>query len=126
MSLLVDEPEKGGNVAKLLYDAADGKYQVLVSEHTAYELLKLGVQADYINQVLRPLLLLNGSDILVANDDILRGAIKNARVNEIPFMMALHVMFAQRNNALLVTRDLSFITAARPLVGMMTPEELIS
>ena len=72
LSLLEDEPEKGDKVAKLLYDAADGKYQVLVSEHTAYELLKLGVPADYINQVLRPLLLLNGSDILVANDDILR------------------------------------------------------
>ena len=40
--------------------------------------------------------------------------------------MALHVVFAQRNNALLVTRDLSFITAARQLVGMMTPEELIT
>lgn len=126
LSLLEDEPEKGDKVAKLLYDAADGKYQLLVSEHAAYELMKLGVPADYINQALRPLLLLNGSDILVANDDILRGAIKNARVNEIPFMMALHVVFAQRNNALLVTRDLSFITTARKLVGMMTPEELIS
>ena len=126
LSLLEDEPEKGDKVAKLLYDAADGKYQVLVSEHTVYELLKLGVPADYINQVLRPLLLLNGSDILVANDDILRGALKSSRVSEIPFMMALHVVFAQRNNALLVTRDVSFITAARPLVGMMTPEELIN
>jgi len=97
-----------------------------VSEHAAYELLKLGVPADYIDQVLRPLLRLNGSDMLVANDDILRGALKSARVTEIPFMMALHVVFAQRNNALLVTRDLSFITAARPLVGIMTPEELIN
>jgi len=126
LSLLEDEPGKGDKVAKLLYEAADGKYQVLVSEHTVYELLKLGVPADYVNQVLRPLLLLNGSDILVANDDILRGAIKSSRVSEIPFMMALHVLFAQRNNALLVTRDVSFITAARPLVGMMTPEELIT
>jgi hypothetical protein len=126
LSLLVDEPEKGDKVAKLLYDAADGKYQILVSEHTAYELQKLGVPADYINQVLRPLLLLNGSDMMVANDDILRGALKNTRVSEIPFMMALHVVFAQRNNALLVTRDLSFITHARPLVGMMTPEDLVN
>jgi predicted nucleic-acid-binding protein len=126
LSLLEDEPEKGDKVAKLLYDAADGKYQILVSEHAAYELLKLGVPAEYINQVLRPLLLLNGSDVLVANDDIIRAALKSLRVSEIPFMMALHVIFAQRNNALLVTRDLSFITAARQFVGMMTPEELIS
>jgi predicted nucleic acid-binding protein len=125
LSLLEGEPEKGELVAKLLYDAADGKYQVLVSEHTAYELLRLGVPAEYINQVLRPLLLLNGSDILLANDDILRAALKDMRVNEIPFMMALHVVFAQRNNALMVTRDLSFITRARQLVGMMTPEELL-
>ncbi len=81
----MDEPEKGGNVAKLLYDAAEGKYQMLVSEHTAYELLKLGVPADYINQVLRPLLLLNGSDMLVANDDILRGALKNIARKRDPF-----------------------------------------
>jgi predicted nucleic acid-binding protein len=125
LSLLQGEPEKGERVAKLLYDAAEGKYQILVSEHTAYELLRLGVPAEYINQVLRPLLLLNGSDILVANDDVLRAALKDMRVNEIPFMMALHVVFAQRNNALMVTRDVTFITRVRQLIGMMTPEELV-
>lgn len=124
LSLLENEPEKGDKVARLLYDAAEGKYQVLVSEHTAYELMRLGVPGEYLNQVLRPLLLLNGSDILVANSDILRAALKDMRVSEIPFMMALHVVFAQRNNALLVTRDLSFITMVRQLVGMMTPEDL--
>ena len=126
LSLLADEPGKAETVKKLLDAAADGKYQVLVSEHTAYELVRAGVPAEYINQVLRPLLLLNGGDLLVANDDILRGALKSTRVSEIPFMMALHVVFAQRNNALLLTRDVDFITSARQLVGMMTPEELIT
>ncbi|HTY89954.1 MAG TPA: PIN domain-containing protein [Methanocella sp.] len=124
-SLLTDEPGKGENVAKLLYQAADGKYQVLVSEHTAYELLKLGVPLDYISHVLRPLLLLNGSDILVANSDIMRSAERTMRQYEMPFMRALHVVFAQRNNSLVLTRDLDFINAARSLVGVMTPEDLL-
>lgn len=98
LSLLVDEPGKGESVAKLLYAAADGKYQVLVSEHTAYELLRLGVPMEYIKQVLRPLLLLNGSDILVANSDILRSAERTMRQYEMPFMRALHVVFAQRKD----------------------------
>jgi predicted nucleic acid-binding protein len=125
LSLLEDEPGKGENVAKLLYDAADGKYQVLVSEHTVYELLKLGVPPEYMNQALRPLLLLNGSDILVANSDILRTAEKVMRQYEMPFMRALHVVFAQRNNSLVLTRDIDFTNSARALVGVMTPEELI-
>jgi predicted nucleic acid-binding protein len=125
LSLLENEPEKGENVAKLLYQAADGKYQVLVSEHTAYELLKLGVPPEYINQALRPFLLLNGSDVLVANSDIMRTAKKTMRQYEMSFMRALHVVFAQRNNSLVVTRDLNFINAARSLVGVMTPEELL-
>jgi predicted nucleic acid-binding protein len=125
LSLLVDEPGKAGNVAKLLYEAADGKYQVLVSEHTAYELLRLGVPEEYIRQVLRPLLLLNGSDILLANSDILRSAERTMRQYEMPFMRALHVVFAQRNNSLVITRDLDFINRARALVGVMTPDELL-
>ncbi len=125
VSLLVNEPEKGENVAKLLYEAAGGKYQVLVSEHTAYELLKLGVPAEYINQALRPLLLLNGSDILVANSDILRAAERVMRQYEMPFMKALHVVFAQRNNSLVVTRDINFMNPARSMVGVMTPEDLV-
>jgi predicted nucleic acid-binding protein len=125
LSLLENEPEKGENVARLLYQAADGKYQVLVSEHSAYELLRLGVPPEYVNQALRPFLLLNGSDILVANSDILRFAKKTMRQFEIPFMMALHVVFAQRNNALVVTRDLDFTNKARALAGVMTPEELL-
>jgi predicted nucleic acid-binding protein len=125
LSLLVDEPGKAGNVAKLLYEAADGKYQVLVSEHTAYELLRLGVPEEYIRQVLRPLLLLNGSDILLANSDILRSAERTMRQYEMPFMRALHVVFAQRNNSLVITRDLDFINRARTLVGVMTPDELL-
>ena len=125
LSLLTNEPGKGENVAKLLYEAADGKYQVLVSEHTAYELLKLGVPAEYINQALRPLLLLNGSDILVANSDILRSAERTMRQYEIPFMRALHIVFAQRNNSLVLTRDIDFTLGARSIVGVMTPEDLL-
>jgi len=125
LSLLVDEPGKGESVAKLLYAAADGKYQVLVSEHTAYELLRLGVPMEYIKQVLRPLLLLNGSDILVANSDILRSAERTMRQYEMPFMRALHVVFAQRNSSLVLTRDLDFMNRARGLVGVMTPEDLL-
>src|SRR5271157_3692538 len=113
------------NVPKLLYEAAEGKYQILVSEHTAYELLKLGVPEEYINQALRPLLLLNGSDVLVANSDILRAAEKVMRQYEMPFMKALHVVFAQRNNSLVVTRDINFMNPARSLVGVMTPEDLL-
>ena len=124
ISLLENEPEKGENVARLLYQAADGKYQLLVSEHTAYELLRLGVPMEYVNQALRPFILLNGSDVLVANSDILRTAMKTMRQFDMPFMKALHVVFAQRNNSLVVTRDLNFINAARSIVGVMTPEEL--
>ncbi len=124
LSLLEGEPGKADNVAKLLYDAADGKYQVLVSEHTAYELLRLGVPAEYIQQVLRPLLLLNGSDVLVANSDIMRSAERTMRQFEMPFMRALHVVFAQRNSSLVITRDLDFMNRARGLVGVMTPEDL--
>ncbi len=125
LSLLEDEPGKGDSVAKLLYEAADGKYQVLVSEHTAYELLRLGVPAEYVRQVLRPLLLLNGSDILLANSDILRSAERTMRQYEMPFMRALHVVFAQRNSSLVLTRDLDFMNRARALVGVMTPEDLL-
>jgi predicted nucleic acid-binding protein len=125
LSLLEDEPGKGDSVAKLLYEAADGKYQVLVSEHTAYELLRLGVPAEYVRQVLRPLLLLNGSDILVANSDIMRSAEHTMRQFEMPFMRALHVVFAQRNSSLVLTRDLDFMNRARALVGVMTPEDLL-
>jgi hypothetical protein len=125
LSLLEDEPGKADSMAKLLYAAADGKYQVLVSEHTAYELLKLGVPMEYIMQVLRPLLLLNGSDILVANSDILRSAEKTMRQYEMPFMRALHVVFAQRNSSLVLTRDLNFMNRARALVGVMAPEDLL-
>jgi len=112
-------------VAKLLYQAADGKYQILVSEHTAYELLKLGVPMECVNRALRPLLLLNGSDVLVANSDIMRSAERTMRQYEMPFMRALHVVFAQRNNSLVLTRDLDFTNSARSLVGIMTPEELL-
>jgi predicted nucleic acid-binding protein len=125
ISLLENEPDKGENVARLLYQAADGKYQLLVSEHTAYELLRLGVPMEYVNQALRPFILLNGSDVLVANSDILRTAMKTMRQYDMPFMKALHVVFAQRNNSLVVTRDLNFINAARSIVGVMTPEELL-
>jgi predicted nucleic acid-binding protein len=125
LSLLTGEPGKGENVAKLLNEAADGKYQVLVSEHTAYELLRLGVPREYIDQMLRPMLLLNGSDVLVANTDILRTAERVMRQYEIPFMRALHVVFAQRNSSLVLTRDIDFATTARALVGIMTPEDLL-
>ncbi|BAI60135.1 conserved hypothetical protein [Methanocella paludicola SANAE] len=125
LSLLTNESGKGENVAKLLYQAADGKYQVLVSEHTAYELLRLGVPMEYVNQVLRPLLLLNGSDVLVANSDIMRSAERTMRQYEMPFMRALHVVFAQRNNSLVLTRDIDFTNSARALVGIMTPEDLL-
>lgn len=125
VSLLTGEPGKGEDVAKLLDQAADGKYQVLVSEHTAYELLRLGVPEEYVNHVLRPFLLLNGSDILVANADILRTAEKMMRQYEMPFMNALHVVFAQRNSSLVLTRDINFMNRARSLVGVMTPEDLV-
>jgi predicted nucleic acid-binding protein len=125
LSLLADEPGKGESVAKLLYQAADGKYQVLISEHTAYELLRLGLPMEYINQALRPLLLLNGSDVLVANTDILRSAERVMRQYEMPFMRALHVVFAQRNSSLVLTRDVDFTNSARSLVGIMTPEDLL-
>ncbi|HUL62282.1 MAG TPA: type II toxin-antitoxin system VapC family toxin [Methanocella sp.] len=130
LSLLTDE-EKGGaklgeNVAKLLYRAAEGSYQVMVSEHTANELLKAGVPRELVDQALRPMLLLNGSDLLLANGDILRGALKISRVSEMPFLRALHIVFAQRNNAVIVSRDFELLHAARSLAGVMKPEDLLS
>lgn len=129
LSLLVDEEKKGvklgENVAQLLRQAADGKYQVFVSEHTANELLKAGVPEEYIEQVLRPMLLMNGSDLLLANEDILRAALKLHRTNEMPFLRALHIVFAQRNNALIVTRDFDMANSARIMAGVMKPEDLL-
>lgn len=129
LSLLKDEEASGvklgENVAKVLYNAADGKYQIMASEHTANELLQAGVPKEYIDQVLRPMLLQNGSDLLVTNSDIIRSALKVMRTYEIPFAMALHIVFAQRNNALVLTRDIAFMGSARNLVGVMTPEDLI-
>jgi len=130
LSLLVDEEKKGvklgENVAQLLKQAADGKYQVFVSEHTANELLKVGVPVEYLDQVLKPMLLMNGSDLLLANEDILRGAMKLHRVSEMPFLRALHIIFAQRNNALIVTRDFDTANSARTMAGVMKPEDLIA
>jgi predicted nucleic acid-binding protein len=130
LSLLVDEEKKGvklgENVAELLRQSADGKYQVFVSEHTANELLKVGVPEEYIDQVLRPMLLMNGSDLLLTNEDILRGALKLHRTNEMPFLRALHIVFAQRNNALIVTRDFDMINSARIMAGVMKPEDLLA
>jgi hypothetical protein len=129
LSLLVDEEKKGvklgENVAGLLRQAADGKYQVLVSEHTANELLKVGVPAEYLGQVLRPMLLMNGSDLLLANEDIMRGALKLHRMSEMPFLRALHIVFAQRNNAIIVTRDFDTANSARTMAGVMKPEDLL-
>lgn len=130
LSLLVDEEKKGAklgeNVAELLRQAADGKYQVFVSEHTANELLKVGVPAEYLGQVLRPMLLMNGSDLLLANEDILRGALKLHRMSEMPFLRALHIVFAQRNNAIIVTRDFDTANSARTMAGVMKPEDLLA
>ena len=130
LSLFVDEV-KGGvklgeNVAQLLDQAADGKYLILVSEQTADELLRAGVPKEYIDQALRPMLLLNGSDLLVANEDILRGALKVHRMREMPFLRALHIVFAQRNNAVIVSRDFEMLHGARNLAGVMKPEDLLS
>ncbi len=130
LSLLTDEEKKGvklgDNVARLLRQAADGKYQVFVSEHAANELLKAGVPPEYIDQVLRPMLLMNGSDLLVVNEDILRAALKMHRITEMPFLRALHIVFAQRNNALVVSRDFDMINSARSLAGVMKPEDLLT
>ncbi len=130
LSLLVDEEKKGvklgENVAQLLKQAADGNYQVFVSEHTANELLKSGAPAEYLDQVLRPMLLMNGSDLLLANEDILRAAMKLHRINEIPFLRALHIIFAQRNNAIIVTRDFDMSNSARTVAGVMKPEDLLA
>jgi predicted nucleic acid-binding protein len=130
LSLLVDEEKKGvklgENVAQLLKQAADGNYQVFVSEHTANELLKAGAPAEYLDQVLRPMLLMNGSDLLLANEDILRAAMKLHRINEIPFLRALHIVFAQRNNAIIVTRDFDMANSARTVAGVMKPEDLLT
>ncbi|OPY27487.1 MAG: PIN domain protein [Methanocella sp. PtaU1.Bin125] len=130
LSLLVDEEKNGvklgENVAQLLRQAADGKYQVFVSEHTANELLKAGVPPEYVDQVLRPMLLMSGSDLLVANEDVLRAALKISRISEMPFLRALHIVFAQRNNALIVTRDFDMINGARSLAGVMKPEDLLT
>jgi predicted nucleic acid-binding protein len=126
LSLLEGESRNdfGENVSRILEGAADGRYQVLVSEHTVDELLRLGVPEDYVDGVLRPFLLLNGTDLLVTNSEIVRAALKMSRSKEVPFMDTLHAIFAQRNNALVITRDLDFTNAARSLVGVMTPEEL--
>jgi predicted nucleic acid-binding protein len=131
LSMLVEEEaggvKRGENVARLLEQAADGKYQVLVSEHTAGELVAVGVSQEYVDQMLRPMLLLGGGDLLLANEDIVRGALKVTRLYEgVGFMTALHIVFAQRNNALLVTRDLTTINKGRALAGVMTPEDLLS
>ncbi len=130
LSLLIDE-EKGGvklgeNVAALLRQAADGKYQIMISEHTANELLKAGVPREFIDQALRPMLLMSGGDLLLANEDILRAAAKIHRVSEIPFLLALHVVFAQRNNAVIVTRDFDMLHGARTYAGVMKPEDLLA
>lgn len=129
LSLLMDEEAKGiklgENVAKLLDQAAEGKYQLMVSEHTAAELMDAGVSREYIDQMLRPMLLLNGDDLLLTNENIVRGALKTARMYEIPFMLALHVVFAQRNNALIITRDITTKNLVRSLSGVMTPEDLL-
>lgn len=130
LSLLIDEEKNGvklgENVARLLREAADGKYQVLVSEHTTNELMKVGVPEEYVDQALRPMLLLGGSDLLLVNEDILRAALKAHRVSEIPFMLALHIVFAQRNNALIVTRDFEMLHSARSHAGVMKPEDLLA
>jgi predicted nucleic acid-binding protein len=129
LSLLADEEKNGvklgDNVAQLLRQSAEGKYQVFVSEHTANELLKVGVPPEYIDQVLRPMLLMSGSDLLVTNEEVLRAALKLHRITEMPFLRALHVVFAQRNNALIVTRDFDMINSARSLAGVMKPEDLL-
>jgi predicted nucleic acid-binding protein len=129
LSLLRDEAvngvKLGENVANLLRQAAEGKYQVLASEHTVAELMAVGVPREYVDQVLRPMLVLNGGDLLVANENILYGALKLSRTYEVPFFRALHVVFAQRNNALLVTRDMDTLIGVRSLAGMMTPEDLV-
>ncbi len=130
LSLLIDEEKdgvkRGENVARLLYRAAEGSYLVLVSEHTANELLKAGVPREIVDQALRPLLLLNGSDLLLANEDVLRGALKISRVSEMPFLRALHIVFAQRNNAVIVSRDFDLLHGARSLAGVMKPEDLLA
>jgi predicted nucleic acid-binding protein len=130
VSLLIDEEKNGvklgENVARLLREAADGRYLVLVSEHTANELLKAGAPAEYVDQVLRPMLLMNGSDLLVVNEDILRGALKMHRISEMPFLRALHIVFAQRNNAIIVTRDFDTANSARTMAGVMKPEDLLA
>jgi hypothetical protein len=130
LSLLIDEEKNGvklgENVAALLRLAAEGKYQIMISEHTASELLKAGVPREYLDQALRPMLLLNGGDLLLANEDILRAAIKLHRVSEIPFMIALHIVFAQRNNAVIVSRDFEMLHGGRTIAGVMKPEDLLA
>jgi predicted nucleic acid-binding protein len=130
LSLLIDEEKNGvrlgENVARLLDQAADGKYQIMISEHTVNELLKAGVPREYTDQALRPMLLLNGGDLLLANEDILRAAMKVHRVSEIPFMLALHIVFAQRNNAVIVSRDFEMLHGARTIAGVMKPEDLLA
>ncbi|WP_424358495.1 PIN domain-containing protein [Methanocella sp. MCL-LM] len=130
LSLLRDEEANGvklgENVARLLREAAEGKYQVLVSEHAAAELVAAGAPREYVDQVLRPMLLLHGGDLLVANESIIYGALKLSRTYEVPMLRALHVVFAQRNNALLVTRDTNTMLNVRNFVGIMSPEDLIS
>jgi predicted nucleic acid-binding protein len=130
LSLLIDEEKNGvklgENVATLLRQSADDKYQIMISEHTAGELLKAGVPREYVDQALRPMLLLNGGDLLLANEDILRAAMKLHRVNEIPFMIALHIVFAQRNNAVIVSRDFEMLHGGRTIAGVMKPEDLLA
>jgi predicted nucleic acid-binding protein len=130
LSLLIDEEKNGvklgENVARLLREAAEGKYQIMISEHTANELLKAGVPREYLDQALRPMLLLSGGDLLLANEDILRAAMKVHRVSEIPFMIALHIIFAQRNNAVIVSRDFEMLHGARTHAGVMKPEDLLA
>jgi hypothetical protein len=72
------------------------------------------------------MLLLNGGDLLLANEDILRAAMKVHRVSEIPFMLALHIVFAQRNNAVIVSRDFEMLHGARTIAGVMKPEDLLA
>jgi predicted nucleic acid-binding protein len=130
LSLLIDEEKNGvkfgENVSNLLKQAADGKYIVLVSEHTANELLKSGVPREYIDQAIRPMLLLSGGDLLLANEDILRAAMKLHRVSELPFLLALHIVFAQRNNAVIVSRDFEMLHGGRTIAGVMKPEDLLA
>ncbi len=130
LSLLVDEEKKGVKLGENVASSSDRRPTANTRSSSPNiprtSCSRWASRQEYLGQVLRPMLLMNGSDLLLANEDILRGALKLHRMSEMPFLRALHIVFAQRNNAIIVTRDFDTANSARTMAGVMKPEDLLA